>query len=157
MGRVRYEEWSAYWPEHADEPFGGVLNATKKYVVSKYVVSNTLANAEWQNSEILGGDVAAKVGALKAEDGGDMVMLGSATMVRWLLREGLLDELHLFVHPIAVGASMARLFPSDAPRTALSLTSSETFDTGVVYLTYAPACALKAPPRSSGTGSCRIH
>jgi dihydrofolate reductase len=66
-------------------------------------------------------------------------MLGSATMVRWLLREGLLDELHLFVHPIAVGASMARLFPSDAPRTALSLTSSERFDTGVVYLTYAPA------------------
>jgi hypothetical protein len=76
MGRVRYQEWSAYWPEHADEPFGGVLNATKKYIVSKYVVSNTLANAEWQNSEILGGDVAAKVGALKAEDGGDIVMFG---------------------------------------------------------------------------------
>ena len=57
MGRVLYEEWAAYWPEHADEPFGDVLNATKKYVVS-----DTLTSAEWQNSEIVGGDVATKVG-----------------------------------------------------------------------------------------------
>jgi dihydrofolate reductase len=55
----------------------------------------------WQNSEILGGDVAAKVGALNAEDGGDIVMSGSATTVRWLLREGLPDELHLVVDPTA--------------------------------------------------------
>ena len=56
MGRVLYEEWAAYWPEHADEPFGDVLNATKKYVVS-----NTLTTAGWKNSEVLSGDVGSSV------------------------------------------------------------------------------------------------
>jgi dihydrofolate reductase len=117
-----------------DEPFGDVLNQTKKCVVS-----TLLTSAEWQNSEILSGDVAAKVAGLKAEDGGDLRTSGSATTVRWLLREGLLDELHLFVHPVVVGEGMARLFPADAPQTPLELLGSEPFDTGVVYLTYAPA------------------
>jgi dihydrofolate reductase len=134
MGRVLYEEWAAYWPEHADEPFGDVLNPTKKYVVS-----NTLTSADWENSEILGGDVASKITELKAEDGGDIVMSGSATTVRWLLREGLLDELRLFVHPIVVGNGMARLFTPDEPQTKLELLSSETFETGVLNLAYAPA------------------
>jgi dihydrofolate reductase len=135
MGRVLYEEWAAYWPEHADEPFGDVLNVTKKYVVS-----NTLTSAEWENSEILSGDdVASKLAELKAQDGGDIVMTGSATTARWLLREGLLDELHLFVHPIVVGEGMARLFPADVPQAPLELLRSETFETGVVYGVYAPA------------------
>jgi dihydrofolate reductase len=90
MGRVLYQEWAAYWPEHADEPFGDVLNSTKKYVVS-----NTLTSADWEKSKILSGDATSKIAELKAEDGGDIVMSGSATTVRWLLREGLLDELHL--------------------------------------------------------------
>jgi dihydrofolate reductase len=136
MGRVLYEEWAAYWPEHAGEPFGDVLNATKKYVVS-----NSLTSAEWENSEIVNGDVAATLGELKAQDGGDIVMSGSATTARWLLREGLIDELRLFVHPIAVGEGMARLFPADAPRTPLELLSAETFETGVLNLVYAPAKA----------------
>jgi dihydrofolate reductase len=134
MGRVLYDEWAAYWPEHADEPFGDVLNATKKYVVS-----NSLTSAEWENSEILSGDVASKVGELKAQGGGDIAMSGSATTVRWLLREGLLDELHLFVHPIVVGDDMARLFPTDVPQAPLELLSTETFQTGVLYSVYAPA------------------
>jgi dihydrofolate reductase len=133
MGRVLYEEWAAYWPEHADEPFGDVLNKTKKYVVS-----NTLTSAEWENSEILSGDIASRIAELKAEDGDDIVMSGSATTVRWLLGEGLLDELHLFVHPIVVGDGMARLFPPDQPQTKLELLSSETFETGVLDLAYVP-------------------
>ncbi len=134
MGRVLYEEWAAYWPEHADEPFGDVLNS-----MTKYVVSDTLASAEWENSELLAGDVASKLAGLKAQDGGDISMSGSATTVRWLLREGLLDELHLLVHPVVVGEGMARLFPADAPQTPLKLISSETFQAGVASLTYAPA------------------
>ena len=140
MGRVLYEEWAAYWPNHADEPFGDVLNATKKYVLS-----NTLISAEWENSEILSGDTASKITDLKAEDGGDIVMSGSATTVRWLLGEGLLDELHLFVHPIVVGDGMARLFPSDQPQTKLELLSAETFGTGVLNLAYAPVNLAYAP------------
>jgi dihydrofolate reductase len=134
MGRVLYDEWAAYWPEHADEPFGDVMNSIKKYVVS-----DTLTSAEWENSEILTGDVASKLADLKAQDGGDISMSGSPTTVRWLLREGLLDELHLLVHPIVVGQGMARLFPADEPQAPLELLSSETFETGVLYVVYTPA------------------
>jgi dihydrofolate reductase len=134
MGRVLYEEWAGYWPEHADEPFGDVLNATKKYVVS-----NSLQKAEWQNSEIISGDVAQRLTDLKAQDGGDIAMSGSATTVRWLLREGLVDELNLLVHPIAVGEGLARLFSADEPSIPLELVSSETFTTGVLGLRYVPS------------------
>jgi dihydrofolate reductase len=134
MGRVLYEEWAAYWPEHADEPFGDVMNSMKKYVVS-----SSLQSAEWENSELVNGDVAKKLTDLKATDGGDIAMSGSATTVRWLLREGLLDELNLLVHPIAVGSGLARLFPPDEPTVALELRSSETFKSGVLNLSYAPA------------------
>jgi dihydrofolate reductase len=132
MGRVLYDEWAAYWPEHADEPFGDVMNATKKYVVS-----NSLQAAEWENSEIISGDVAGKLADIKARDGGDIAMSGSATTVRWLLREGLVDELNLLVHPIAVGKGLARLFPPDEPSLPLELLRAETFTTGVLSLSYA--------------------
>ena len=134
MGRVLYEEWAAYWPEHADEPFGDVMNSIKKYVVS-----DSLSAAEWQNSELISGDVAQKLTDIKALDGGDIAMSGSASTVRWLLREGLLDELNLLVHPIAVGGGLARLFPPDEPSILLELLSAQTFKTGVLSLSYAPA------------------
>jgi dihydrofolate reductase len=125
---------AAYWPEHADEPFGDVMNSIKKYVVS-----NGLQTAEWENSEIISGDVAAeKLTDLKAQDGGDIAMSGSATTVRWLLREGLVDELNLLVHPIVVGEGLARLFATDGPSIPLELLSAETFKTGVQSLSYAP-------------------
>jgi dihydrofolate reductase len=133
MGRVLYHEWAAYWPEHADEPFGDVMNSMKKYVVS-----NTLKSAEWQNTEIISGDVAQKLTDIKAQDGGDISMSGSATTVRWLLREGLLDELNLLVHPIAVGEGLARLFPPDEPTIALELLKADTFKSGVLNLSYGP-------------------
>jgi dihydrofolate reductase len=134
MGRVHYDESAAYWPEHADQPFGDVMNSMKKYVVS-----NTLQAAEWQNSEIISGDVAGKLTDIKAQDGGDISISGSATTVRWLLREGLLDELKLLVHPILVGDGLARLFPPDEPSLPLKLLSSETFKSGVLNVTYGPA------------------
>jgi dihydrofolate reductase len=135
MGRVLYDEWAAYWPEHADEPFGDVMNSMKKYVLS-----NRLQTAEWQNSEIIAGDDAARrLADLKAQEGGDISMSGSATTVRWLLREGLLDELNLLVHPILVGDGLARLFPPDDPSLPLELLRSETFESGVLNLSYGPA------------------
>ena len=133
MGRVLYDEWAAYWPDHAEDPFGDVINSIKKYVLS-----NSLQAAEWENSEIISGDVAQRLTDLKARDGGDIAMSGSPTTVRWLLREGLLDELNLLVHPIAVGEGLARLFPTNEPRIPLELLSAETFKTGVLSLSYAP-------------------
>src|SRR5918998_6443765 len=127
MGRVLYDEWAAYWPEHADQPFGDVMNSIKKYVVS-----NSLHAAEWQNSEFISGDVAQKLTNIKAQDGGDITMSGSPTTVRWLLREGLLDELNLLVHPLVVGDGMARLFPPDEPRIPLALLRAETLKSGVL-------------------------
>jgi dihydrofolate reductase len=134
MGRVLYEEWATYWPEHGDDPFGDVMNSIKKYVVS-----DSLQAAEWQNSEILSGDVAQKLNDIKAQDGGDITMSGSATTVRWVLRERLLDELNLLVHPIVVGDGLARLFPPEEPTIPLELLSSQTFTTGVLNLSYAQA------------------
>jgi dihydrofolate reductase len=134
MGRVLYEEWAAYWPEHADEPFGDVMNG-----MQKYVISSSLERADWQNTEIIKGDVAKQLADLKARDGGDIAMSGSATTVRWLLRNGLLDELNLLVHPLAVGQGYARLFPPDEPTLPLRLRSAETFDSGVLNLSYGQA------------------
>lgn len=101
MGRVLYGEWAAYWPEHADEPFGDVMNSMKKYVIS-----DSLKKADWQNTEIISGDVAGQLAAIKGHDGGDITLSGSATTVRWLLRHGLVDELDLLVHPIVVGGGL---------------------------------------------------
>ena len=134
MGRVLYDEWAAYWPQNADQPFGDVIND-----IQKYVVSDSLQTAEWSNTEIIGGDAAAKLAELKAQDGGDIAMSGSPTLARWLLRNALLDELSLLVHPIAVGGGLARLFAPDEPAVPLKLLSSETFETGVLNLSYAPA------------------
>ena len=135
MGRALYDEWAAYWPQNADQPFGDVINPMKKYVLS-----NSLSEATWENTELIGGDgAAARLAEIKAEDGGDISMSGSPTTVRWLLREGLLDELNLLVHPIVVGDGLARLFPPDVPTAPLELVRSETFKSGVLNLSYAPA------------------
>jgi dihydrofolate reductase len=134
MGRVLYDEWAQYWPEHADDSFGEVMNSMKKYVVS-----NSLQAADWQNTEIVSGDVAPKLSDIKGQEGGDISMSGSATTVRWLLREGLLDELNLLVHPIVVGEGLARLFPPEEPSVPLELLSAQTFNSGVLNLSYAPA------------------
>ena len=124
----------AFGTADADEPFGDVIND-----IAKYVVSSTLESAEWNNTTVIGGDVAGKLADLKAQDGGDISMSGSPTLMRWLLREGLLDELNLLVHPITVGKGHARLFAPDGPTVPLTLLSSETFTTGVLNLRYGPA------------------
>ncbi len=133
MGRVLYEEWAAYWPSQGpDEPFSAFING-----IEKYVVSNSLTTAEWNNTTIVSGDVAEQRRALKERTDGDISMSGSATLALWLLANGLLDELRLLVHPIAVGHGQ-RLF-EDTPTHPLELVEHETFSTGVLNLLYAPA------------------
>jgi dihydrofolate reductase len=132
MGRVVYEEWAGYWPTSTDEPFASFLNNTPKYVVSR-----TLQEATWNNTTIINGDVAAGLRDLKDRSQRDIGMSGSATLVRWLLANGLLDRLNLLVHPIVVGKGQ-RLF-EDTPTHPLQLLSQETFSTGVLNLAYAPA------------------
>ncbi len=131
LGRRTYEEFAAYWPNSTDD-FAGYMNGTPKYVVS-----HTLTSAEWQNSTLVSGDVSKELARLKEQPGGNLSITGSGTLVRSLLREGLLDELHLLVHPIVVGSGK-RLF-DDGPQVPLRLTNSQTFSTGVLHLTYEPA------------------
>ena len=102
----------------------------------KYVVSNTLDKATWNNTTVVSGDVAEQLRQLR-EEPGDITMSGSATLVRWLLANGLLDELNLLVHPIVVGRGQ-RLF-EDTASYPLRLTHQKTFQTGVLHVTYAPA------------------
>jgi dihydrofolate reductase len=128
LGRRTYEEFAAYWPTSTDD-FAGYMNGTQKYVVS-----NTLSTAEWQNSTLVTGDVFAELARLKEGPGGNLGITGSGTLVRSLLRQGLLDELHLLLHPIVVGAGK-RLF-DDGAQVPLRLTASETFGSGVLNLTY---------------------
>ncbi len=133
MGRKLYDEWSEYWTaEGADDGFSEfIIN------IPKYVLSTTLEDATWQNTTLVSDDVAARVQAIKDTTDGDIGMSGSATTVRWLLANGLLDELNLLMHPIAVGSGQ-RLF-EDATTYPLELLSSAALDSGVLHVRYAPA------------------
>jgi dihydrofolate reductase len=130
MGRVLYDEWSSYWPNQSDEvPFASYINN-----VRKYVVSNSLQEANWNNSTIVSGDVAGQLQRIKDETQRDIGMSGSPTLVRWLITHGLLDELRLMLHPIVVGQGH-RLF-EDSSTHPLRLAQHEVFETGVLNLTY---------------------
>jgi dihydrofolate reductase len=136
MGRFLYEEWAAFWPKQDpdENPVAARMNG-----VRKYVVSTTLEEPlEWQNSTLIGDNVAEEISKLKEQPGKDISISGSPTLVRSLLEEDLLDELRLMVHPIVVGSGK-RLFEDGGDQKALQLVDSETFSTGVLYLTYQPA------------------
>ena len=92
----------------------------------------------WRNSTVLGGYDAGRIRELKEQ--GDLYVSGSATLVRALVADGLVDELHLYVYPIAVGTGI-RLFPEGGPRTPLSLLGVESLSNGVAHLTYGPAAS----------------
>lgn len=128
MGRTVYDEWASYWPDSTDEPFATFINEAPKYVIS-----DSLEDPSWDNTTVLPGDVE-EVRRLKQEIDGGIGMSGSATTVRWLLANGLLDELRLLVHPIVVGHGQ-RLFEG-MDTTKLALTDSATLSTGVLNLTY---------------------
>jgi dihydrofolate reductase len=131
IGRHTYDAFASYWP-NADpaDPTTEVMNGTRKYVVS-----NTLTESTWENSTVITGDVASELIKLKADS--RLGTTGSAALVRWLLEQHLVDELHLLVHPIVVGHGK-KLF-ADGPTVPLKLVSSTTFDTGVLHLVYAAA------------------
>ncbi|HZB11196.1 MAG TPA: dihydrofolate reductase family protein [Rubrobacter sp.] len=136
MGRVLYEEWAAFWPDQDpdENPVAARMNG-----VRKYVVSTTLEEPlEWQNSTLIGDNVAEEISKLKEQPGKDISISGSPTLVRSLLQDGLLDELRLMLHPIVVGSGK-RLFEDGGDQKALQLVDSRTFSTGVLYLTYQPA------------------
>jgi dihydrofolate reductase len=136
LGRTTFEMFAPAWSTRtvADDPGAPFFNDTPKYVVS-----STLTDAEsvWRNSTVLGGYDSGRIRALKDESDGDLYVSGSATLVRALLADGLVDELHLFVYPLAVGTGI-RLFP-EGTKQPLGLLGSQGLSNGVAHLTYGPA------------------
>jgi dihydrofolate reductase len=131
MGRRTYELFAAMWPA-ATGAYADRMNG-----IRKYVFSSTLQTAEWSNSTIIGGDVAAAVGELKRQHGQDLVMYGHGPLGQTLLEQQLIDELRLWVHPLLVGRGMTLL--RERASATLELVATETLGTGVVILTYRPS------------------
>ena len=135
LGRTTYEMFHPVWSARtADEdPGAPFFNETPKYVVSV-----TLESAEWNNTTILGAYSAERIRELKDSVDGGIYVSGSARLARAMLEDGLVDELHLFVFPIALGSGR-RLFNDGEPALKLRLGDSETYGNGVVHLDYRPA------------------
>ena len=134
LGRQTFTDFRGFWPHQTDDTTGitDYLNQ-----VQKLVVSSTLGDPEWQNSTVLGADWLDRVRAVKAEDGGDIVVTGSLTLCPTLIEAGLVDEYRLFVYPALQGGGR-RLFPEGRAE-SLVLKDSKTFASGVVLLVYEPA------------------
>ena len=134
LGRTTYEMFEPAWSTRTVEDDHGApfFNDT-----TKYVVSSTLTTGTWRNSEIVGPYDPEAIRRLKADVDGDLYVSGSGTLVRAMLADGLVDGLHLFVYPLTRGAG-PRLFPEDGSQAKLTLTASESYDNGVVYLAYRP-------------------
>jgi dihydrofolate reductase len=153
LGRKTYDDHAGAWPEREaaggeDAEFAKVLGDARKIVVS-----HQRPELSWRNSELLEGDLVEGVTALKNEPGeGNIAMSGSISVVRQLLAAGLLDELHLLVHPIAVRKGM-RLFDEGDTSIPLELLSSQAFSTGVLHLVYGPAEA----PGDAGYEDAKAH
>jgi dihydrofolate reductase len=135
FGRRTYEIFAPYWGAIDDpaNPIAAPLNSRPKYLVS-----TTLTAPRWANTTVLAGDPAAAIRELKATPGGELQVHGSGTLVRWLLRNDLVDEMTLLVIPVVLGQG-TRLFPDSGPDIALDLIESRTDSKGVGIHVYLPA------------------
>lgn len=132
LGRVTYEHFAQAWPKSKDE------GASYFNPARKHVVSSTLTKDIWQNATFIRGDLRKEIEQLRSGTGPDLVVHGSITLARWLLQEGLVDELRLLVYPL-VGEKGRRLFEGDVPHAKMALRSSAATSKGVLKLVYTPA------------------
>ena len=132
LGRNTYEMFAPAWSTRTveDDPGAPFFNDT-----TKYVVSGTLTTATWRNAKIIGPYDPDAIRTLKEEVDGDLYVSGSGTLVRAMLADGLVDELHLFVYPLTRGSG-PRLFTEEAAPSKLSRSACESYENGVVYLAY---------------------
>jgi dihydrofolate reductase len=134
LGRATYELFAAYWPFQTNNEFG---IADKLNSEPKYVISSTLEKVEWNNSTLIRGNVAEEIRKMKQQPGGDIRVVGSATLVQSLMQAGLVDEYWLLVHPIVRGRGK-RLFKDGMDTMSLKLVETKRFNSGVVLLRYQP-------------------
>ena len=148
FGRRTWQTMAAAWPDRDDgsDPFATHMNA-----ITKYVVSNTLTEADltWANSILVpGNDVVNAVAELRRSDGGDLAVMGSSQLARTLIAAGLVDEYRLMIEPVLLGGGKS-VFPTDGERRPLDLVSTSTSPTGVVLCVYRPG---ETPPMPDWEG-----
>lgn len=132
LGRVTFEQMRAYWPKRTDDTTG-IADYLNK--VTKQVVSSSLREPEWENTNVLRGPLRDEVTTLKSEQGGDIVATGSMTVVSELIAAGLVDEYRLFVFPVVLGRGH-RLFEDATSVPKLRLVENQTFRSGIVLQRY---------------------
>ncbi len=135
LGRQTFEMFAASWSGRTAEqdPGAPFMNESPKYVVS-----STLESADWNNSTILGPYQPDAIRSLKDRLSGNLYVSGSGRLARAMLADGLVDELHLFVYPLALGAGQ-KLFGEGGPAATFTLEQTVAYDSGVLYLAYSPA------------------
>ena len=134
LGRITYEGFAKAWPTIEDEAgFADKMNG-----MPKYVASSTLTDPEWNNSQVIEGDVAEAAAALKEEDGGDLLVAGSGQLARTLFEHDLVDEVRLMIYPVVLGGGK-KLFEQGTKMSAFELAESRPVgDDGVLLLVYRP-------------------
>jgi dihydrofolate reductase len=134
MGRRTYDVFAPAWMSRSGDPFSDRINTMRKVVVS-----STLSDPQWANTEVVAGDVVARVRDLKGEDGGHIVQYGFGDVSRPLLEHGLFDELQLWIHPQLVGPSdAADLLYRPGTAATFELVDSQVLSNGIILATYRP-------------------
>ena len=137
LGRKTYEIFAAHWPHSLQDGAAELNGATK------HVASTTLTQLDWQNSRLIEGDVVAGVRALKQQDGPELQVHGSATLLQTLIGAGLVDVFRLMIFPVVLGRGK-RLFGDGTVPGGLELVSSRTASTGVIMATYRTGAEIKS-------------
>jgi dihydrofolate reductase len=141
LGKRTYKDLYGFWPSQTDNPYTDVLNK-----ITKYVASTTMREPlPWSNSVLLPGDAADAVAKMKRGGGSDLVILGSAKLVRSLMRRDLIDEYLLIINPVLLGSGH-KLFPDEDRTVPLELVSATPTTTGVILAVYRPATPDKKKP-----------
>jgi dihydrofolate reductase len=138
LGRKTYDIFAGYWPKHPEIE----AVATPFNKCTKYVVSDTPIELSWENSELITGDVVAKLKILKEQDGPMLQVHGSGNMIQTLLKEDLVDELWLKIFPVTLGKGK-RLFAEGTMPAAFELMESKTSPSGVIFANYKRAGKVK--------------
>ena len=136
LGRRTYDIWASYWPNHDDNPIGEAFNRA-----TKYVVTHRPGQLGWKTSRPIGGDIVNEIRALKASVGPGLQVWGSSEVLQTLMAAWLVDEHRLWVFPVVLGKGK-RLFEKGLPASGLSLISTGSTPSGVVFNTYRPAGAV---------------
>lgn len=132
-GRQTFESLRSYWPQQTEDPTGVTSYLNE---VTKYVVSSTITDPQWQHTTVLSGDPVSEVRSLKEQQGKDIVITGSITLCHTLIEAGLVDEYRLFVYPVVQGRGR-RLFPDGFELPRLTLLEATSFTGGILYSRYA--------------------